>query len=285
MIKKTFQNLIFIKILIFNIFFIENLEAIIPFYNLPNKDILQKNSFSIAKNAYQLLYLGQIKESLNLSKLAISLNENDPRLWSLLAEAQIANKLYENALNSIKKGKNIDPKMSELYFSESSIFIKQNKIRNAQKSLKKGLNLEPDNINGLFQLGNLYLMEKNFKKSLNVFNEATNIKPTFWQAFNNKGLILFELNDIPSAIKNFKKAIEIENNAEPLLALAVCIQNENFKESISLAKKALSKDPNYVDNEYRKEQLWGQKIQKQTNILFSSKELKQDIAIAKLLKK
>jgi len=285
MIKKTLQNLIFIKILILNIFFIESLEAIIPFYNLPSKDILRKNSFSLAKNAYQLLYFGQIKESLNLSKLAISLNKNDPKLWGLLAEAQIANKLYENALNSIKEGKKIDPKMSELYFSESSIFMKQNKIKNAQKSLKEGLNLEPDNINGLFQLGNLYLMEENFIKSLNVFNEATNIKPTFWQAFNNKGLIFFELNNVPSAIKNFKKAIEIEDNAEPLLALAVCIQNENFKESILLAKKALSKDPNYVDNEFRKEQLWGKKIQIQTNKLFTSKELKEDVAIAKLLKK
>ena len=285
MIKKIFQNLIFFQILIFNIVFIESLEAIIPLYSLPSEDILKKNSYSIAKNAYQLLYFGQIKESLNLSKLAVSLNENDPKLWSLLAETQIANKLYKNALNSIKKGKNIDPKMSELYFSESTIFIKQNKLKDAQKSLKKGLNLQPDNINGLFQLGNLYLMEKNLKKSLNTFNEVINMKPDFWQAFNNKGLILFELNNIPSSIKNFEKAIEIENNAEPLLALAVCIQNENFKESILLAKKALSKDPNYVDTEYRKEQLWGKKIQSQTIKLFSSKELKQDIAIAKLLKK
>ena len=285
MIKKILQNLIFIQILIFNIFFIGSLKAIIPFYNLPNEDILRKNSFAIAKNAYQLLYFGQIKESLNLSKLAISLNDNDPKLWGLLAETQVANNLYENALNSIKEGKKIDPKRSELYFLESSIFIKQDKIKDAQKSLKKGLNLQPDNINGLFQLGNLYLMEKNFKISLNIFNETTNIKPTFWQAFNNKGLIFFELNNIPNAIKNFERAIEIESNAEPLLALAVCIQNENFKESILLAKKALSKDPNYVDNEYRTEQLWGQKIQKETNKLFSSKELKQDIAIAKLLKK
>ena len=285
MIKKIFQNLIFFQILIFNIVFIESLEAIIPLYSLPSEDILKKNSYSIAKNAYQLLYFGQIKESLNLSKLAVSLNENDPKLWSLLAETQIANKLYKNALNSIKKGKNIDPKMSELYFSESTIFIKQNKLKDAQKSLKKGLNLQPDNINGLFQLGNLYLMEKNLKKSLNTFNEVINMKPDFWQAFNNKGLIFFELNNIPSSIKNFEKAIEIENNAEPLLALAVCIQNENFKESILLAKKALSKDPNYVDTEYRKEQLWGKKIQSQTIKLFSSKELKQDIAIAKLLKK
>ena len=189
MIKKTLQNLIFIQILIFNVVCTERLEAIIPFYNLPNEDILRKNSFAIAKNAYQLLYFGQIEESLNLSKLAISLNDNDPRLWSLLAETQVANNLYENALNSIKEGKKIDPNLSELYFSESSIFIKQNKIKDAQKSLKKGLNLQPDNINGLFQLGNLYLMEKNFEKSLNIFNKAINIKPTFWQAFNNKGLI------------------------------------------------------------------------------------------------
>ena len=285
MIKKLFQNLIFIQILIFNFVCIGSLKAIIPFYNLPNEDILRKNSFAIAKNAYQLLYFGQIKESLNLSKLAISLNDNDPKLWSLLAETQVANNLYENALNSIKEGKKFDPKMSELYFLESSIFIKQDKLKDAQKSLKKGLNLQPDNINGLFQLGNLYLMEKNFKKSLNIFNETTNIKPTFWQAFNNKGLIFFELNNIPDAIKNFERAIEIESNAEPLLALAVCIQNENLKESILLAKKALSKDPNYVDNQYRKDQLWGQKIQKETNKLFSSKELRQDIAIAKLLKK
>ena len=285
MIKKIFKNLILIQVFTLNIVITESLEAMTPFYNLPEENILKKNSFEIAKNAYQLLYFGQKKESLNLAKLAISLNNKDPRIWSLLAEAQIANNLYEKALNSISEGKNIDPDMSELYFSESSIFIKQNKIKKAQSSLKKGLSLKPDNINGLFQLGNLYLMEKSFKKSLNIFTEAINIKPTFWQAYNNKGLIFFELNNIPRAVENFKKAIEIENNAEPLLALAVCIQNDNLTESIILAKKALSKNPNYVDNEYRKEQLWGQNIQKQTNKLFSAKELKQDIAIAKLLKK
>ena len=285
MLKKIIKNLIFIQIFLINFIFIENTRAIIPFYSVPNEDILKRNSFAIAKNAYQLLNFGQIKESLNLVKLALSLNSNDSKLWGLLAEAQIANKLYDEALNSIKKGKNISPEMSELYFSESSIFIKQNKLKEAQKSLKKGLNLKPDNIAGIFQLGNLYLMEKNYKRSLNSFNKAIEINPDFWQAFNNKGLVFFELNNIQLAIKNFKKAISIEDNAEPLLALAVCIQNEDFDESLLLVKKALSKNPNYVDYQYREEQLWGQKIQKQTNKLFSSKELAQDIAIAKLLKK
>ncbi len=285
MYKKIIKNLIIIQAFILNFMFFESTKAFIPIYNLPDEEILKKNSFVIAKNAYQLLYFGQIKEGLNLAKLAISLNKDDSKLWSLLAEAQIANKLYEDALNSIKEGKLIDPKMSELYFSESSIFIKQNKIKDAQNSLKQGLKFKPDNIDGIFQLGNLYLMEKNFKKSLNSFDDAININPNFWQAFNNKGLIFFELNNIPLAIENFKKAIKIEENAEPLLALAVSIQSENLNESIILAKKALSKNPNYVDYKYREEQLWGQKIQKRTIKLFSSKELKQDIAIAKLLKK
>ena len=84
MIKKILQNLIFIQILIFNVICIGSLKAIIPFYNLPSEDTLRKNSFAVAKNAYQLLYFGQVKESLNLAKLAISLNDNDPKIWGLL---------------------------------------------------------------------------------------------------------------------------------------------------------------------------------------------------------
>lgn len=285
MLSSTLKNLFFIIIIALNFTFIGTTKALIPFYYLPSEDILKKNSLSLARDAYQLLYFGQIQESLHLAELAVSLNKNNSKLWSLLAEAQIANKLYDSALNSIKKGKNIDPKMGELYFTESSIFIKQNKFKEAQDSIKKGLNLKPDNISGIFQLGNLYLKEKNFEKSLNLFNRALKVNSNFWQAYNNKGLVFFEINNLPLAIENFKQALAIEEEAEPLLALAVCIQDKNFKKSILLAKKALSKNPNYVDYQFREEQLWGQKIQIQTTKLFSSKELKQDIATAKLLKK
>ena len=57
----------------------------------------------IGKNAYKLLYFGQFKEGLALAKLAISLNPKDVNLWALLAEAQINNKLFDDALLSIEK--------------------------------------------------------------------------------------------------------------------------------------------------------------------------------------
>ena len=62
------------------------------------------------------------------------------------------------------------------------------------------------------------------------------------------------------SIKHFKKAIEIEENAEPLLALAACLRMKDINLALELAKKALTKDPNYDDYNFRKEQLWGEKL-------------------------
>ena len=49
-----------------------------------------------------------------------------------------------------------------------------------------------------------------------------------------------------------------------------------------LAKKALIKNPNYVEYDYRKEQLWGEKLQISTEKLLKNDKLEQDIKMAKL---
>ena len=77
------------------------------------------------------------------------------------------------------------------------------------------------------------------------------------------------------------RAIELEENAEPLLALASCLKNKDINKAIVLAKKALNKDPNYVDFNYRKEQLWGEKLQISTEKLFENPQIKKEILVAK----
>ena len=94
----------------------------------------------------------------------------------------------------LKEGKNINPKMGELYFAESSIYLQQKKNQAAKNSLSKGLQFLPENTTAIFQLGNIFLLEKNYEKALENYNEAIKIKSDFWQAINNKGLIYFEIN-------------------------------------------------------------------------------------------
>ena len=279
--KKFFKSLICLSFLCTYFFKIEKVQPIIPYYYFPTVKNLEKESLSIGKNAYQLLYFGQYIESLNLAKLAVKINQKNEKLWLILSETQIANKLYKNALHSLSKAQKINPNISEIYFAKSNVYLQISQQKNAKAALKEGLKIEPNNYKAIFQLGNILIMEKNYFGAIKLFDKSVEIKPDFWQAINNKGLAYFEENNLNLSIKLFEEAISIEENAEPLLGLASCLRIKDINLAIELAKKALAIDANYVDYDFRKEQLWGEKLQSSTEILLQNKELQKDVILAK----
>ena len=279
--KIFLKRIICTSLIIFYFFKVEQVQSLVPYYYFPTIKNLQKESLSIGKNAYQLLYFGQYEQSLNLAKLAVKINKKDERLWLILSEAQLANKLYNNALNSLIRAKKLNANNSEIYFAKSNIYLKILQLDDAKKALKTGLRIEPNNHKAIFQLGNIFLMEKNYSEAIKLFDKSVKIKPDFWQAINNQGLAYFEQDKIILSIKHFEKAISINDNAEPLLGLASCLRMKNIKLALELAQKALTKDPNYVNYDYRKEQLWGEKLQTSTEILLQNAQIKKEVILAK----
>ena len=279
--KKFFKKVIFISLISFYFLQIKQVQSLIPYYYFPGDENLKKESFSIGKSAYQLLYLGQYEQSLNLAKLAVKIDKTNEKLWLILAETQLANELHEQALRSLNKAQKINSNISEIYFAKGNVYFKISQLKNAKTALEKGLKIEPKNHKAIFQLGNILLIEKNYSEAINLFDKAVNIKPDFWQAINNIGLAYYEKNNIYRSIKFFEKAISIEDNAEPLLGLASCLRTEDIKLALELAKKALTKDPNYVDYDFRKEQLWGEKLQNSTEILLQNDQIQTDVTLAK----
>ena len=279
--KKFFKKIINLSII--SVFFLntDQVRSLVPYYYFPTIKNLEEEGLSIGKNAYQLLSFGQYEQSLNLAKLAVKINKKDEKLWLILADAQVANKLYKDALNSLDKAEQIKSNISEIYFAKSNIFFKISQLQKAKNALVTGLKIEPNNHKAIFQLGNIFLLEKNYSEAIKLFDKSAKIKPDFWQAINNQGLAYFEKNKVNLAIKLFESAISIEENAEPLLGLASCINIQDNKLAIQLAKKALAKDPKYVDHNYRKEQLWGEKLQASTEILLQNEKLKKDVILAK----
>jgi len=122
--KNFLKKIIFISLISFYFLQTEKVQAIIPYYYFPSIKNLQKQSIYIGKNAYQLLYFGQYEESLNLAKLAVKINAKDEKLWLILAESQITNKQYKNALNSLNKAEQINSNVSEIYFAKSNIYLR-----------------------------------------------------------------------------------------------------------------------------------------------------------------
>jgi tetratricopeptide (TPR) repeat protein len=279
--KNIFKKVIYFSFISFYVLKIDQIQSLVPYYYLPTKKNLNQESLSIGKNAYQLLYFGQYLESLNLAKLAVQINKNDEKLWLILSEAQVANKLYKNALFSLNKAQKINPKNSEIYFAKSNIYLKVSKLENAKTALENALRIESNNHRAIFQLGNILLIEKDYSEAIKLFDKSIQIKPDFWQAINNQGLAYFEKNNVNQSIKLFEEAISIEENAEPLLGLASCLRIKDIKLALQLAKKALIKNPNYVNYDYRKEQLWGEKLQTSTELLLQNNELQTDVILAK----
>jgi len=279
--KKVFKKILCFSLLSFSLFKIEKVQSLVPYYYFPTKKTLERESLSIGKNAYELLYFGEYEKSLNLAKLALTINKKDENLWLLFAEAQIANNLYINALTSLSKAHKINSNNSETYFTKSNVYLKINQLKNAKISLTKGLEIEPKNYKAIFQLGNIILMEKNYSEAIKLFDQSVKIRPDFWQGINNQALAYFEKSNINLSRKYFEKAISIQENAEPLLGLASCLRIKDIKLALTLAKKALAKDPNYVSYEYRKEQLWGEKLQASTEKLLKNPEIKKEVMLAK----
>jgi len=279
--KKFLKKLIYFSFTLFYLFHIGKVQSLVPYYYSPTKKNLEREGLSIGKTAYQLLFFGQYEQSLNLAKLAVKINKRDEKLWLILSEAQVANKLYKNALISLNKAQKINPKNSEIYILQGNIYLKTSKLQKAKTALETALKFESKNYKAIFQLGNILLMEKNYLEAIKLFDQSVKIKPDFWQAINNKALAYFEKNNINLSINLFEQAISIEENAEPLLGLASCLRNKDIQLALQLTKKALMKNPKYVNYDYRKEQLWGEKLQTSTEILLQNDKLEADVILAK----
>ena len=251
-------------------------RALTPYVYIPSAQELEGAGVGIGRTAAQLLRLGQPEEAARLAALAVRLQPNDERLWSVLAEAQLRSDQLKAAAGSLAKAKALKPGKAGLWFAEASIALRDERPGDAISLLDEGLRLDPKNAGAYFDLGNARVMQSDLRKALKAFEQATTIKPSFWEALNNQALVLFEMGNTPEAIKRWRSVLSIKNNPEPMLALAAALnqQSPGDAESLELARQALAEDPNYVLPGHQENQLWGSKLRQATDVLLTTPSLR-----------
>ena len=251
-------------------------RALTPYVYIPSAQELEGAGVGIGRTAAQLLRLGQPEEAARLAALAVRLQPNDERLWSVLAEAQLRSDQLKEAAESLAKAKALKPGKAGLWFAEASIALRDERPDDAISLLDEGLRLDPKNAGAYFDLGNARVMQSDLRKALKAFEQAIKIKPSFWEALNNQALVLFEMGNTPEAIKRWRSVLSIKRNPEPMLALAAALnqQSPGAAESLELARKALAEDPNYVLPGHQENQLWGSKLRQATEVLLTTPSLR-----------
>jgi len=253
-------------------------HALIPYVYLPTKEELSGSSIGIGRTAAQLLQLGQPKEAAQLAGLAVRLSPNDERFWSILAEAQLRSDQLEQASDSLARAKQINPSKAGLWFAEAALALRAERPDDAIPLIEQGLKLQPDNASAYFDLGNARIMQDDLRMALKSFEKATTLKPQFWEALNNQALVLFEMGNAKEAIRRWRRVLQLEENAEPMLALAAALHQQNdSEEALTLARTALSKDPNYVLAPHQEEQLWGFRIRRAAAKLLKEPDLSDSV--------
>jgi tetratricopeptide (TPR) repeat protein len=118
-------------------------------------------------------------------------------------------------------------------------------------------------------------------EALSSFSKAATLRQNFWEAVNNQGLVLFELDRRSEAMDRWRKVLSSKADAaETTLALGSSLFLANPQqraEAIRLANNALNEDPNYVKESYQKDQLWGPKLRAAARHLLSQPELKSAV--------
>ena len=244
--------------------------AFIPYYFLPDQQFFKKNTDEINKGAISFLERGEIEDAIKRAYLSYSLDKTNYLSSLILSEAFIIKKDLKSAKKFINNAMKYNNQIPEIYSSAAKIYFLESNLRKSKEYINECLKLKKNEINCLFLLGNIQLKKKSFVQAINIFEEILEINNKYWPAHNNIGLANFELGKIELSKNNFIRALKYSNNPESMLALSmVLFQEDSDNEQIfNIAKKAIRINPKFINSEYRRSELWGDKIQRITNKFF-----------------
>ena len=177
------------------------------------------------------------------------------------------------------RAKDLNPDKAGLWFAQGALALRDERPEEALPLIQRGLELDPKIPAAYFDLGNAHIMLDDLSSALDSFERATNLKPDFWEALNNQALVLYEMGNADEAIRRWRAVLKLENNAEPMLALAAALhqKGDDSDVPITMAREALNQEPNYVLTPHQIEQLWGVKIRQAAARLLALPEMASSV--------
>ncbi|MDE0086835.1 MAG: tetratricopeptide repeat protein, partial [Candidatus Poribacteria bacterium] len=176
---------------------------------------------------------------------AINKDDNDVEAYNLRGRAYTSLERYDRALEDFEDAERIDPDDAETYFNRGYLYqqqglysdaindydtaISKNKdygeayyrrgrsnydlghVEEALTDFERALPLQPNSPYVHYWLG-LTKQRLGQEEELKDFDEAIRLKPDYFDAYFQRGLVLKELQEYPSALNDFDRAIELNPN-------------------------------------------------------------------------
>lgn len=251
-------------------------QALLPYTPKIDSDKLEQQGLQLHQEAVQLIKFQQYELALPRAELATQLAPNNYEVWFILGSLYLQQQEIDSGIKVLSRAEALAPQEEGILFVLGNAYFQQGDYTQALRKLEAGLKIEENAPEALFDLGNTYLKLNKFSKAIGSYEKAFAQEDSFWPAINNVGLVEYEQGKIQAAISSWEKALAIDNEqSEPKLALAVAKYNRGERDrGIELAQLALEKDSRYGDIQFLRDNLWGEKLIRDTQALFTLPQIK-----------
>jgi tetratricopeptide (TPR) repeat protein len=251
-------------------------EVLLP-YAPPIDPQWSDRAIELAQDAARLVQFEQYDEALARIRVAAYLAPKNPQVLRLMGGLYLQNQQLERGIQVLESARAIAPDDPSVLFALGAAYGQQKRWSDALPTLQAGLKLQ-DSPSGRFDLGNVYMTMGQFTQAIEQFRQAVALESKMWPAVNNIGLALYELGDRENALKEWQAALTIDPTAaEPKMAIATASyaaagckpqsQEANCVKGLTLAQEAIDTDERYADLQYLKDNLWGDRLLKEAQVL------------------
>lgn len=238
---------------------------------------MERDGLTVAQEALQLAQFQQFNEALVRAKLAAQLAPQAYEVWALLGGLYLTVAQPAQAIPALNTSIALNQQNAGVYFSLGSAYFRTGAYQDSVRALEQGLALRNDVAEEWFNLGNAYLKLNQNAKAIAQYRQALKYDKKFWPALNNIGLLQYEQGDIPQALRSFQAAVALDNKAgEPKLALAAGLFRQGqVQQAVNAALIALRLDSRYIEPDFQRENLWGERLMADTKALFALPQVKE----------
>ncbi len=259
-------------------------QALLPHTLRINFGNLEEQALNLAREAAQLAQFGQYDLALPRARLAAQLAPKAFQTQGILGSIYLRREKYAEAIAALSTANTLKKDEPTILFSLGAAYLRNKNYPEAVSILKKGLAIEPKAATAMFDLGNTYFITKRYDEAVTVYNDVLVLDAKFWAATNNIGLVEYERGNIDQAISKWQNSLKQAEKieflaAEPTLALATAFYRKGDRDkAVQLAVEAMKIDPRYGKLPYLVENLWGDRLIADVQLVLSQPQVKQILA-------
>jgi tetratricopeptide (TPR) repeat protein len=185
--------------------------------------------------------VGLWKNSEETAKAALDAGLRDPRLYIVIADAQLNRGMPQLALENAIEGSGSDPLDLDGYFILGRTFVQLELYEQALPPLLTYVAYRGDDHRGWSDLGRAQLELGDLQSAAFSLDQALEIKADYSPAFIGRGWLNLEQGDYQSGINDFNKAIQFgQGRFEMYLGLGhAYFQLGNLQEGLNQASSAM----------------------------------------------